>query len=277
MKKTALTLAPILALLALLIFGVKPLKVVWANPIPNEAMTPSVIKVTSPTESTYSTKNIPLVFTVGEPDTLWNPCAQPRIGRVYYAIDSYTQPNLFVSDGVERTHLNFNVNLSNLSDGGHNVTVFAQVGGLAIINDTLTMSEPWSEITIHFKVDTLKPEISILAANNSNYGKSAQLDFALNEPTSWIGYSLDNQPNNTILGNSTLTGLPDGSHSLVIYANDTAGNMGNSDTFFFNINNPTPTPRTTPIMSNYLLPIILIVIVVVICVSLLVYFKKRKR
>ena len=50
----------------------------------------------------------------------------------------------------------------------------------------------------------------------------------------------------TVNGNSTLTDLPEGNHSLVIYANDTFGNMGKSDTTLFSIVLPTPSPSPTP-------------------------------
>ena len=59
------------------------------------------------------------------------------------------------------------------------------------------------------------------------------LTFAVNGTTSWIGYSLDNQANITVDGNTTLTGLSYGQHSIVVYANDTSGTMGVSKEIFF--------------------------------------------
>jgi hypothetical protein len=54
----------------------------------------------------------------------------------------------------------------------------------------------------------------------------------VNEPTSWIGYSLDNKPNVTITGNTTLTGLSNSSHNVIVYATDLAGNTGSNATYF---------------------------------------------
>jgi hypothetical protein len=48
-----------------------------------------------------------------------------------------------------------------------------------------------------------------------------------------MGYSLDGQDNVTVTGNATLSGLSSGLHNVTVYANDTAGNMGVSETIKF--------------------------------------------
>jgi len=80
------------------------------------------------------------------------------------------------------------------------------------------------------------------------------LIFTVDELTSWIGYSVDGQANVTTLGNTTLSGLRDGTHNLVVYANDTVGNMGTSSTVYFmvdtvapNIGILSPENRTYPV------------------------------
>jgi hypothetical protein len=50
-----------------------------------------------------------------------------------------------------------------------------------------------------------------------------------------MGYSLDGEANVTFTGNITLNGLEFGSHSLVVYANDTVGNMGATENVNFTI------------------------------------------
>lgn len=87
--------------------------------------------------------------------------------------------------------------------------------------------------------DTTPPTIEILSPQNIIYklrpGEPPipiPLTFTVNETTPWIGYSLDRQENVTITGNTTLTDLSYGIHSVTIYANDTAGNMGSSETIF---------------------------------------------
>jgi hypothetical protein len=83
--------------------------------------------------------------------------------------------------------------------------------------------------------------IIILSPQNITYNvKSIPLTFEVGAPASWIGYSLDGQANVTVTGNTTLTGLSDGSHSIIVYANDIAGNMGVSGTVYFTMVDITP-------------------------------------
>jgi len=81
-----------------MLIGIQAVDVSDANPVPHEPMTPCVIEVSSPTETTYS-GDVRLCFTVREPGIPWNPCAEPGIGTVYFAIDGVYQPNLHVANG----------------------------------------------------------------------------------------------------------------------------------------------------------------------------------
>jgi hypothetical protein len=86
-------------------------------------------------------------------------------------------------------------------------------------------------------------EIALLSPQNIIYTVNASipLTFTVYEFNSWIGYSLNGQPNVTITGNTTLPTLPDGCHYLVIYANDTFGNMKASPTQHFTVDTTAPT------------------------------------
>ena len=55
-----------------------------------------------------------------------------------------------------------------------------------------------------------------------------------------MGYSLDNQANVTITAGINLLGLPQGAHNITIYANDSLGNMGSSNTVFFSVDTLPP-------------------------------------
>ena len=95
--------------------------------------------------------------------------------------------------------------------------------------------------------DSCGPAITNLSVQNKTYSSSfLPLTFSLNQTTRWLGFSLDNQANVTLDGNVTLVDLTEGYHSLVVYANDTFGDMGKSDTVFFNIILPTPSPSPSP-------------------------------
>jgi len=94
----------------------------------------------------------------------------------------------------------------------------------------------WISFDIVDGTVTIPPTISILSPRNTTYTTSSvPLNFTVNVLTSWIGYSLDGQANVTVSGNTTLTGLSGGIHSVTVCANDTSGNMGSSDQVCFTI------------------------------------------
>jgi hypothetical protein len=84
--------------------------------------------------------------------------------------------------------------------------------------------------------DFQPPVVSVLSPQHKTYDTGdISLTFTVNEPTSWIGYSLDGRDNETIAGNITLAGLSTGDHNLTVYAKDTAGNYGASEAINFSI------------------------------------------
>jgi len=167
------------------------------------------VEILSPQNKTYTTSIIPLDFTVDEA-TSW----------IGYSLD-----------GQANETITGNTTLPVLSDGSHNVVVYA--------NDTFG-NMGFSD-TIYFTVDTVSPNIEILSPENTTYAAdSIPLTFTVDETTSWAGYSLDGQINVTIAGSTTLPFLSDGSHNLVVYANDTAGNMGSSDIIYFTMDTTPP-------------------------------------
>jgi len=64
------------------------------------------------------------------------------------------------------------------------------------------------------------------------------LSFSIDRPPAWTGYSLDGQENLSISGDTTITGLAEGPHRVVIYANDTLGTMGASEPVHFTVSFP---------------------------------------
>src|SRR5271157_4799011 len=79
-------------------------------------------------------------------------------------------------------------------------------------------------------------KISVSSPENKTYTVSnLPLNFSVEVSASWAAYSLDGQANVTIVGNWTLTNLAEGSHSIIVYANDSSGVMGSSGTVYFTI------------------------------------------
>jgi len=105
--------------------------------------------------------------------------------------------------------------------------------------DGYPLMKPWDPTK---PVDTAPPLISVSSPQNKVYNNSSvPLTFSTNEPASRISYSLDNQDNVTVAGNTTVSGLPNGNHNLTVYATDQYGNTGTSETISFSVEVPFPT------------------------------------
>ena len=117
-------------------------------------------------------------------------------------------------------------------------------------------------------IDITPLNITSLSPENKTYtANDIPLSFSLSKPANRIGYSMDGQANITIDGNSTLTGLSNGSHTLTIYANDTYGNTAAPQTITFTINQPASFPTTEAAATTT---------AIVIVAGGLIYFMKRK-
>jgi len=119
------------------------------------------------------------------------------------------------------------------------------------------------------EIDTNSPIVTVLSPENKTFPVGTlSLTLNINEVASWIQYSLDGQEKVTLTGNTTLAGLAEGSHSLVVYASDAVGNTGVSELIYFTIEAET-VPMTYSIGA--------IVAGVIVTSVLILYFKKRKR
>ena len=95
-----------------------------------------------------------------------------------------------------------------------------------------------SVLTLTFSARAVVPTINIILPQSypAYYINPVPLNFTIDESTSWIGYSVDGQANETITGNTTIQGdLALGLHNIILYANDTSGDMGSSAVVHFNV------------------------------------------
>jgi parallel beta-helix repeat protein len=124
---------------------------------------------------------------------------------------------------------------------------------------------------------TTPPKISVLSPLNQRYNEtSIPLVFTLDKLVNWTGYSLDGESNVTVTSSSLnssarvvmIANVTKGVHKVTVYANDTYGNMGASETVTFTVAKPEPFPTTLVVAS--------VITVAVVGVSIVVYFKKRK-
>jgi len=95
-----------------------------------------------------------------------------------------------------------------------------------------------SVLTLTFSARAVVPTIDIILPQSypAYYTNPVPLNFTIDEST-WIGCSVDGQGNETILGNTTIAWviLDPGEHNIILYANDTSGDMGSSATIYFNV------------------------------------------
>jgi len=188
------------------------------------------ISILSPENKTYTTTDIPLEITVN---------------RIFYR-------TTYSLDGEANKTIIGNTTLTGLSNGPHNIIIYIEdkPGNIS------------SSGVIYFTVTAASPTISILSPENKTYDATEiSLNFTLNESVSWIAYSLDGQENMTITANTAINELSYGSHSLIVYAKDAAGNTWSSETVHFKIKTrktepqqPEPPQSQQPRLSGSSLP-----------------------
>ena len=118
------------------------------------------------------------------------------------------------------------------------------------------------------EIVTAPPRITMTSPLDQKYNESeVPLVFTVDRAVNWIGYRLDNQPNVTIVGNSSIVNLTYGSHNVTVYANSTFGILGTSENVSFTITEPFPTMTVVAVSG---------VVAVLVVAGLLVYIKKHK-
>lgn len=212
-------------------------------PDPYAPLTPVI--VTPLNQTIYNTNEIPLTYTI-EKENLWS----------YYSVDSVDNSDLKYFEG--------NITLHSISEGQHKFRLYVTANPTPELDPRYEQPNYYSTgQTIIFYVDTTPPKISNLTVNSRD-SVDRLLSFAVDEEARWVGYSLDNQSNVTVIDDAVLGGLPFGSHNVTVYAEDAVGNIGASETLFFTVE---PFPMT--------LVIVTLITVVIVSSGLLFYFKKR--
>lgn len=289
-KRTKLALALTLALLFSAVAGTKLINLGRANPYIHNGVKegeisqpdgtkPPIILISSPKNNTaYASNNVSLTLNVSMPESNDVPL---HISEIYYRASWQHNANGQSKIPIDQGY----VNLTDIPEGPRWLEVYAVATGFAyetrhevkgIYYTTYYVGYKISSSSVvNFTIDTTPPSISVLAMENKIYDTSeVSLSFAVNEQVPQIAYSLDGQANLTIAGNTTLTDLSGGAHSVTVYAADVAGNIGASEIITFTIAKPEPQPepfQTAPLAATSG------ALVAVISIGLIAYFKKRKR
>ena len=175
-----------------------------------------------------------------------------EIYGVAVATQGYMAPSqLFYIGGCFSTSFSdkvqvYNAYNSSWSMGAPMPTARAYLG-VAILNDVIYAIGGFNgsfvlntvEIYTPIGYGKAPPQIQITSPQNITY-TSVNLAFTVNKEVSWIGYSLDNQANVTLNGEIQLLGLSQGGHRVVIFGNDSLGNMGSSNIVYFDYDTTPP-------------------------------------
>jgi hypothetical protein len=223
MKKTALSLTFILALLISATSTIDIVNSAPTYPIPTGPLNPPVISIESPTGTTYVSWFVPLEFSVtGSWDGYVNRCT------VQFSLDDGPRYTIYnMPFRVKDLDQNFSITLGPISEGIHNLEIFATVGGIYKIganSTTYSTGDFTSQASVYFTVNTAnQAQISIQSPQNKTYdfNKMIPLEFTVNKTSTILsmGFTLDNQSTVIIPKNTTLYGpIPDGSHTLKVYS-----------------------------------------------------------
>jgi hypothetical protein len=207
---------------------------------------PILILISPLNQTTYNSTQVPLVYTTNS-KVLWS----------YYRLGAYGSSDL--------KNFNGNITLHSLSQGQHELNVYMTTN-ISATNPTYQDIYQTIHHKIVFYIDTVAPKITNLSVNSTDTS-DLLLNYTVDENTSWVGYSLDNQANITINDNAVLRGLSNGVHNVTVYAKDSNGNIGVSDTISFTVG-------LFPLMVVVLIATAVIVVVAVIAVIL---YKRRKK
>jgi hypothetical protein len=234
-----------------------PVTVPW--PYVKPPSNPPTISIKHPANATYGGTSIILDLAITIPAE-----ANTQIGSVVYSLDGSKNVSCAGRGTWGQASTHFTRTLTGLSEGKHSIVVYVSCeryetytnqwivyfggGKQAVGSGTAYSRAVWGcSDEICFVMNAVPLRVTVLSLENETYKNGeAPLDFTVSEAVAWMGYSLDEQPTATITGNTTLTGLPAGTHKVIVYANDTAGNQGRSKLVQFSIAGETGSETSPP-------------------------------
>ena len=153
------------------------------------------------------------------------------ITRMNYTVSDTNLQSCWFYNGTANNTINCGTNITtNLSSsqGSNTWIVYA--------NDSAGNTNSSS---ITFFIDSISPIISVLSPQNQIYNTSIiYFNATSNEPiNSWI---VDYNGTNKTISINTSLNVEEGSHHLLLYANDSAGNWGLNDSIYFSVDLCTP-------------------------------------
>ena len=280
MKRTAVALALILALLSSTAAGTLLVNLAKANYLP-----PPSLEIFSPiSPGVYPNASVLLNVRVNILPS------EPDITCIRYSLDgkaNVTITNLAKEENVgywtstkgviaSGTAFSAKVFMDNLADGAHMLVVYARYAN----GKEMPKSR---EFTVDTNYKPYTPELAILSPQNKTYTTAeVPLTFTINEPILHAHYMLDRHDpflflsgDTELTGNSTLTDLSNGMHNITITVVTERGSASQTTYFSININDASTTNNSDPTIPAVVAGSI--GATAAVGFGFMVYFKKRKR
>lgn len=113
-----------------------------------------------------------------------------------------------------------------------------------IVGDVQAIRIPTTTMPGHVFVGNPPPTIIVVSPKNNGYSTiPVNLTIRTNKNLDWVGYSLDGNANITLTEN--MIQALEGPHDLVVFANDTSGQMAASNSVHFTADGTLPTAQLT--------------------------------
>ncbi|MCH7568404.1 MAG: LamG domain-containing protein, partial [Nanoarchaeota archaeon] len=200
--------------------------------------TPPDVNITFPESVIYGNKDIPLNFNVTLNEN----------GSVMYSLDGGIN-NITMYNGTNIIGRYFNATNNSIADGDYTFTAYA--------NDTAGNQNNTESVTFSF--DGTVPLLAIDSPQSITYSVSRiEFNITLSEEGNASWFTLDGgtvnytmTKYNTTVFNYTNASVPDGTYTAQFYANDSAGNINDTESVTFSVDTTPPTVNfTNPTPAN---------------------------
>jgi hypothetical protein len=198
-----------------------------------------------------------------------------------YKLDEHAPVRFSAGYAASGSSYHCSATLYGLSEGSHDLVISVQA-------EYADMGNPYRWIAISkpvsFTINAAAPRITVLSPNQGTYNATSfSLVFGVSEQVSWMGYSLNGAATRTINGNTTFTEITDGTHTLIVYATDTAGTQGASQPITFSVKTQeTQVQETTSTeqsedFQTVLVATVLVSVAAAVVAGFLAYLAKSKK
>jgi hypothetical protein len=192
---------------------------------------PPAVTIQLPENKIYTENSVSVAFTIEGSEKFAEVMRAPDYYSYILDGESASFWPSQVSSSGSSTYL-CKATLSGLPEGIHQLSVVVSltyVWDNPIIRNYYATLSSGSDTAV-FTVNAAAPRVSVLSPQQSKTYNTVTLplDFTVSEPANWFRYSLDGEEPVTVTGNTTIFGLSDGTHSIIVNAEDTAGSTGAS-------------------------------------------------